>query len=69
MEWLARAYNSHVEVLWWVGAWMVALPLVLLVAATLCRAGHREDVIRHYVEDRPADVSRRGRRGAGPGPS
>lgn len=32
-------------------AWLVlAVPVLLLVVA-LCRAGHREDVARHYVDD------------------
>lgn len=32
-------------------AWLLLSVPVLLLVVSLCRAGHREDVARHYVDD------------------
>lgn len=37
----------------------LSVPVLLLVAA-LCRAGHREDVARHYVDEAPPRKLRSG---------
>jgi hypothetical protein len=44
-------YNADMVVLAVLVTWLVLSALAAVLLCLVCRAGHAEDVARHYVED------------------